>query len=142
MTAKQGKTLIVGLGVVGTSLCEFLCARGVEVAGNDAKPASQIPSAERLRAIGVEILADGHPLTVPSDVSRVVVSPGVPQLPLLRDAAERGIPVEGELEIAAPHLRGTVIAITGTNGKSTVTSLVGEMCAALERPLFVGGNLG
>lgn len=138
----HNKTLVVGLGVVGRSVCRFLRAQGTSVMANDAKDRRAIADADALEANGVELLLGAHPKSVPNGVARIVVSPGVPDLPVLEDARSRGIPIVGELALAAPHLRGLVIAITGTNGKSTVTSLVGEMCDSLGRPLFVGGNLG
>ncbi len=143
MTAnEQHRTLIVGLGVVGQSLCRFLLGQGEQVVGNDAKSRASFTSAAELEELGVELLLGEHPHEVPAGVTRVVLSPGVPHLPLVDDAARKGIDVLGELDLVSPHLQGLVIAITGTNGKSTVTSLVGEMCASLGRPLFVGGNLG
>ena len=71
-----------------------------------------------------------------------MLSPGVPPLPELAAARAAGVPVTGELELAARFVRAPLVAITGTNGKSTTTTLCGQMLAATGRPTFVGGNLG
>lgn len=133
---------MVGLGIAGSAMCRFLIQEGHRVIGNDHKVLKDVANASKLEAEGVELVVGGHPESVPADVDRIVVSPGVPRLPLLVDAEKREIPIHGELDLLAPHLDAQLVAITGTNGKSTVTSLVGEMCEALGKPVFVGGNLG
>jgi len=88
------------------------------------------------------VVCGGHDPALFTSVDRIVLSPGVPPMAAL-DAADRaGIPWRAKIELASWFIEGTVLAITGTNGKSTVTTLVGEMCAATGRPTFVGGNLG
>ncbi len=72
----------------------------------------------------------------------IVLSPGVPEIPELAAARAAGVEVTGELELASQFVAATIVAITGTNGKSTTTTLVGEMLRATGRPTFVGGNLG
>jgi UDP-N-acetylmuramoylalanine--D-glutamate ligase len=97
-----------------------------------------------VRAAGAELALGAHDAALFTSVDRIVVSPGVPPLAAL-DAADRaGIPIASEVELASWFIdpAACVIGITGTNGKSTVTTLVGEMCALSGRPTFVGGNLG
>src|SRR6185503_11975151 len=72
----------------------------------------------------------------------IVLSPGVPEMPPLQAAARAGVPITGEMELASWFVRGTLVAITGTNGKSTTTTLCGAIVRASGSPTFVGGNLG
>jgi len=137
------RVLVVGLGKTGLACVRLLRQRGARVVVNDArKPDSFGTELDALLTQGVEIALGEHDPALFTSVDRIVVSPGVPPLPAL-DAAERaGIPIASEIELASWFLESTVVGITGTNGKSTVTSLVGEMCAGSGRPTFVGGNLG
>ena len=84
----------------------------------------------------------GHPESAFEDLDLIVVSPGVPPLAELDKAERRGVPVISEVELASRFIDAPIVAVTGTNGKSTVTTLIGEMCGRLGRPIFVGGNLG
>jgi UDP-N-acetylmuramoylalanine--D-glutamate ligase len=83
-----------------------------------------------------------HPDSAFEGLDLIVVSPGVPPLTQLDQAERRGVPVVSEVELAARFIEAPIVAITGTNGKSTVTTLIGEMCRPLGRPVFIGGNLG
>ena len=138
------KILIVGLGKTGVGLCRFLAARGARVTATDSAAPDQLASA--LAALrGVDILLEvGRPQPAhPQDFDLIVASPGVPpELPWLASAVARGIPLVGELEIAGRYLRLPVAAISGTNGKTTTTTLVGEMLQASGRRPLVGGNIG
>jgi UDP-N-acetylmuramoylalanine--D-glutamate ligase len=134
------KILVVGAGKSGVAAANFLAARGERVVLTDAaaEPSLPAPLDGRVeRAFGREdfALLDG--------VTLVVISPGVPRtIPLLDRAAERVIPIIGEIELAARHLNGTVIAITGSNGKSTTTALIGEILKVAGRQPIVAGNIG
>ena len=114
------KTLVIGAGKSGVASANFLAARGDEVVLSDSAKEPSLPGNldERVeRAFGREDfgLLDG--------VTSIVISPGVPRtIPLLLQAAIRAIPIVGEIELAYRHLKGTVIGITGSNGKSTTTS--------------------
>lgn len=134
------KTLVIGAGKSGVAAANFLAGRSESVVLTDSKVAPQLPYAldERVeRAFGREDLAllDG--------VTRVVVSPGVPMtIPLLVEALAVRIPVLGEIELASRELKGPVIAITGSNGKSTTTALIGEILKIAGHQPIVAGNIG
>ena len=136
---------MLGAGRSGLAASELLLSRGARVTLWDERPAAQL-GAEALAARGV-VLRGGAPLG-PVDLGRpdlVVVSPGVPlRLPSIVRARESGIAVWGEIELAARHLPpgAPVLGVTGTNGKSTTTALLGALCEAGGLEPFVGGNLG
>ncbi len=134
------KVLVVGAGKSGVASANFLAARGerVVLADSNASPSLPVPLDERVTAaFGREddALLDG--------ATMIVLSPGVPiTIPLLQRAAVRAIPIVGEIELAYRHLEGTVIAITGSNGKSTTTALIGEILKVAGRRPIVAGNIG
>lgn len=134
------KTLIIGAAKSGVAAANFLAARGDSVVLADNKSEPSLPYAldERVeRAFG----RDDEGLL--DDVAEIVLSPGVPaSIPLLQRAYARAIPVVGEIELAFRHLNGTVIAITGSNGKSTTTALIGEILRVAGRQPIVAGNIG
>jgi len=137
------KVLVVGLGVSGLSAAAVLRRAGAEVIVNDARDEAAL--GERVaeaRALGATLALGGHDEALFTSVDRIVVSPGVPPLPALVAADAAGVPIASEVELASWFVESTVIAITGTNGKSTVTTMIGEMCRRTGRPTFVGGNLG
>ncbi|HXO20044.1 MAG TPA: Mur ligase family protein, partial [Thermoanaerobaculia bacterium] len=135
------RVLVYGLGLSGRAAARLLLSRGVAVLAVDARPREalgELPDDPRL-----ELLAGGEPATVPGEVDGVVVSPGVPMTrPLLADARRRGLPVIAEVELAFPFLNGPVLAITGSNGKSTTTALAGAMLRAAGFAVEVCGNIG
>ncbi len=137
------KIVIVGAGSTGCSLARFFCARGAQVTLSDNRSADRLGNLEELKESGVKLDLDGHTHALFTVADLVVVSPGVPlDIPVLDACRKQGVTVLGEVEIAWHELSGTMIAITGTNGKSTVTTLVGEMIKAWGDHVFVGGNLG
>ncbi|MEM9068321.1 MAG: UDP-N-acetylmuramoyl-L-alanine--D-glutamate ligase [Myxococcota bacterium] len=140
MEVKAQRVLVVGLGASGQAAARLLAAKGATVIGNDSRDA--IEGADALREAGVELALGHHDEALFASVDRIVVSPGVPPLSALKVAEEAGVPIASEVELASWFVKGTVVAITGTNGKSTVTSLIGAMAETLGRPSFVGGNLG
>ncbi len=138
------RVLVVGLGASGIAAAELLQPLCKKVIANDARSEADLAQvAARLRLIGVEVHCGGHDEKLFTSVDRIVISPGVPPLPALDAAERKGIPIWSEIELASRYVaqRG-LIAITGTNGKSTVTTLVGMMCERTGQPTFVGGNLG
>jgi UDP-N-acetylmuramoylalanine--D-glutamate ligase len=131
------KTLVIGAGKSGVAAANFLAARGgVALTDSSPNPDLPLPLDERVeRVFGSEPALD--------DVSEIVVSPGVPlTIPLLQRAAAQAIPAIGEIELAYRSLHGTVIAITGSNGKSTTTALIGEILKVAGRQPVVAGNIG
>jgi UDP-N-acetylmuramoylalanine--D-glutamate ligase len=135
------RILVYGMGLSGKAAAHFLLARGVEVLAVDARPAEALGLGDLARQV---TLIAGEPTQLPArNVDAVVVSPGVPLgRPLLADARRRGVPVIAEVELAFPFLEGTVIAITGSNGKSTTTALTGAILRAAGRDVEVCGNIG
>jgi UDP-N-acetylmuramoylalanine--D-glutamate ligase len=143
MELQGQRVLVVGLGKSGLAAVRLLAARGARVIANDLRSEAELGElAGMVRGLGAELVAGAHDPALFSSVDRIVVSPGVAPMPAL-DAADRaGVPVASEVELASWFIDAFVVGITGTNGKSTVTTLVGEMCKRSGRPTFVGGNLG
>lgn len=137
------RTLIVGLGETGLSCARFLTRRGVEVAVTDSR--EQPPALDEIRRQlpDVALFVGGFEPIAFARAERIVVSPGVSlQQPLLQEARRRGVEIIGDIELFARTVHAPVIGITGSNGKSTVTTLVGEMARQAGRDVRVGGNLG
>jgi UDP-N-acetylmuramoylalanine--D-glutamate ligase len=144
MEVKGKRILVVGLGKSGVASSLFLASRGAVVTASDAKQEhtlrQEIPVLLE-RGITVETGKHGERTFAQQDL--IVVSPGVPSnLPALEAARERNIPIIGEIELTARFLKGKIIAITGSNGKTTTTTLVGEIIASGGRKTLVGGNIG
>jgi UDP-N-acetylmuramoylalanine--D-glutamate ligase len=132
---------VVGAAKSGVAAAELLARRGAIVTLSDVK--TVLSDADRLTAAGVTLELGTNDPDAIHTADLVVVSPGVPiELPALVAAVRRGVPVIGELELAFRWLKGRVIAITGTKGKSTTTTLVGRMLQAAGRRVLVGGNIG
>jgi UDP-N-acetylmuramoylalanine--D-glutamate ligase len=141
--AAAGRTIVVGLGRTGMSCVRYLHARGLEFAVTDSRSAPPEAAALERLAPHVDARFGGFDQTLLEGASQVIASPGVPLTePFLSHAAERGIPIVGDIELFARAARAPIIAITGTNGKSTVTTLVAQMMAAAGRRALAGGNLG
>lgn len=135
------RVLVVGAARSGRAAAELLVTRGAIVTLTDR--VSDCPQADRLRRAGVTLDLGGHDASLFTAVDLIVTSPGVPpELPELTGARAAGVPVIGELELASRWLKGRVIAITGTKGKSTTTTLVGKMLEASGHTVLVGGNIG
>ena len=144
MELKGKKILVVGLGKSGVASAIFLRGLGAQVTVSDVRSvealAKELPT---LLDAGVMVEAGGHGLLTFRRQDWIVVSPGVPlDTPELVQARGFGTPVIGELELAARYLRGSILAITGSNGKTTTTALCGEMFRAAGKPTQVGGNIG
>lgn len=138
------KALVIGAARSGIASARFLAQRGVTVALNDQKALTEWSEAARsLKAEGIGLIAGDPPSWLLDQVDLVVVSPGVPTNAIpIRYADRRGAEVIGEIELASRFLRGRIVAITGTNGKTTTTSLVGEMLKDAGLKVQVGGNIG
>ena len=139
------KIVVVGLAQTGISLARFCARRGARVTVTDGKPADKLAAAvAQLDGVPVTWELGGHDVASFTSADLVVMSPGVPTLPEMRAARAAGVEVIAEIELAYRllHPGATLIAITGTNGKSTTTALSGALCAASGRPTFCGGNLG
>lgn len=137
------KTLVVGLGKTGLSCVQYLRAQGVRVAVTDSRDAP--PGLATLRELHPEcaVFVGGFEPDVFAAAAQLVVSPGVPvSEPLIQAAARRGVPVVGDVELFVRAARAPICAITGSNGKSTVTTLLGLMARQAARQVAVGGNLG
>jgi UDP-N-acetylmuramoylalanine--D-glutamate ligase len=139
------RVVIVGLGASGVAAARLCLRRGARVVANDAKPREALSrGALALEGLGATILAGGHAGAGIEGAHIVVVSPGVPPLAEIAAAEAKGAAVWGELELAVRSMAhpARVIAVGGTNGKSTTTALVGAFLAAHGLRAFVGGNLG
>ncbi|HZG50556.1 MAG TPA: UDP-N-acetylmuramoyl-L-alanine--D-glutamate ligase [Pyrinomonadaceae bacterium] len=138
------KVLVIGAARSGVAAARFLAARGATVALNDRKPVEEwTEEARALKAEGVGLLAGDVPMWLMDQIELVVASPGVPPKNIpLRYMERAGAEVIGEVELAARHLRGRICAITGTNGKTTTTTLVAELLRGAGLPVAVGGNIG
>jgi UDP-N-acetylmuramoylalanine--D-glutamate ligase len=139
------KVLIIGAARSGIAAAKFLLKQGAVVALNDRKPLDQwSPEALALKELGAGLLPGDPPGWLLDQVELVVLSPGVPaNIIPIRYAERAGAEVIGEVELAARYLKGRIVAITGSNGKTTTTSLIGEFLREAGLPnVQVGGNIG
>jgi UDP-N-acetylmuramoylalanine--D-glutamate ligase len=144
MDLKNKRVLVVGLGKSGLSAAMFLRAQGARVTVSDAR--SAVALAKEIPALldaGIMVESGGHGLLTFRRQDLIVVSPGVPMdTPEVKQVVAFGLPVIGELELASRYLQGRVVAITGSNGKTTTTTLVGKIFSDAGVPTLVGGNIG
>ena len=136
---------VIGLGTAGLSTVRYLAAQGARVRVSDQRGLDQIEPATVawLREHDVSLEYGGHTTAFLASAEMVIPGPGVPlDLPVLRTAREQGMPIMGELALAAGQYPVPVIAVTGSNGKTTVTSLIGHLLRAANKTPFVGGNIG
>ncbi|MDL0430730.1 UDP-N-acetylmuramoyl-L-alanine--D-glutamate ligase [Marinobacter sp. TBZ242] len=137
------RTLVVGLGKTGLSCVRYLCGKGRDVAVADSRAAP--PGLDELRAQWPEVpvyLGD-FDSELFAGFNELVVSPGIGIAePAIRHAAEKGAAIRGDIDLFSEAADAPIIAITGSNGKTTVTTLVGEMARAAGRRVEVGGNIG
>ncbi len=144
MELKGKKVLVVGLGKSGLSAALFLRRLGAQVTVSDMRSAAalsrEIPA---LLEHGIMVESGGHGLLTFRRQDLIVVSPGVPlDTPELVQVKAFGLPVIGELELAAQYLKGSILAITGSNGKTTTTALIGTILEVAGIETQVGGNIG
>jgi UDP-N-acetylmuramoylalanine--D-glutamate ligase len=136
-------SVVVGLGKTGASCLRYFAKRGIPVMATDSRRAP--PGLAELGALAdsLDLRLGGFDMSLLDGASQVLISPGVSlEEPIARAARARRIPVLGDIELFARHVQAPVIGITGTNGKSTVTTLVACMAAAAGRRVLAGGNLG
>jgi len=143
----QGKrALVVGLAKSGAAAARLLAREGAEVRVNDLKPRETLAESwDSLAGLKIEGFFEGHPAELFHWADLIVVSPGVPRsLPGLLEAGRAGKEIMSEMEFAARLLAAPILAVGGTNGKTTTTTLLGEMAAAAlgRDQVFVGGNIG
>lgn len=141
---KNKKVLVVGLGKSGVAASRLLLREGAIVTATDSRPFEALPEeAKELVNQGVRIEAGIHNNETFLSSELIVLSPGVPaEIPQITDAKSNGIRIIGEAELAYQFLNAPLIAVTGSNGKSTTTTLIGEIIKAKGDSVFVGGNLG
>ena len=144
MELKDKRVLVVGLGKSGVASALFLKAHGARVTVSDTKSGDELRNEiPVLLDHGITVETGGHGERTFRGQDLIVVSPGVPvDAPLLVQARSLGEVVIGEIELAAQFLPGPIVAITGSNGKTTTTSLTGEILTAGGLPTLVGGNIG
>ncbi len=144
MNVAGKRVLVLGAARSGIACAKFLAAHGATVALSDAKPIEKWSSeALALKSNGVGLVPGEVPGWLLDNVDLVVISPGVPTKAVpLRYAERAGAEVIGEVELASRYLKGRIVAITGTNGKTTTTSLIGELLKDAGVPAQVGGNIG
>lgn len=140
MQVSAKRAIVVGLGRSGIAAVRLLLSKGFEVIGTDAAPLERLAS--EISQLGIRVVAGGYVGVPFESVDLVVVSPGVPALPELARAQANDVEVIGELELAARYLQAPMIAVGGTNGKSTVTTLTALMLETAGLRTFSGGNLG
>lgn len=137
------KIVIVGAGLTGQALARFFCERGAQVRLTDRREAGALSNLEALQRDNLQFELGGHKRQSFVQADLIALSPGVPlTLEPVQAALAAGVPVLGEIEIAARELSAPLIAVTGTNGKSTTTSLIGDVLRGAGQNCFVGGNLG
>ncbi len=135
--------LVVGLAGTGLAVCRFLSRCGAIVTGTDMANAASIPGAPALTSIGVVLKTGGHQGIETKAFSMAVVSPGVPSdIPLLKELRANGAEVISDIELAYRYIGSPVIAVAGTNGKTTTTTLLGKVLEDAGFKVFVGGNIG
>jgi UDP-N-acetylmuramoylalanine--D-glutamate ligase len=144
LNVKGRRVLVVGLGKSGVSAATFLQSLGGRVTVSDSKTEDELRGEiPMLLDRGITVETGGHGERTFRDQDLIVISPGVPvNEPHLAQARKMGVPVIGEIELSARFLKGRIVAITGSNGKTTTTSLTGEVLASGGLRVNVGGNIG
>jgi UDP-N-acetylmuramoylalanine--D-glutamate ligase len=143
LTVAERNVLVLGMGVTGISVAAWCARNGVAAVFADSR--ERPPGVEDIRALlpGADIRCGDLPHSVPEGITEIVLSPGLPlDLPLLAEAKRAGIAVRSDIDLFINECTQPVIGITGSNGKSTVTTLVGRMLHACGVKAAVGGNLG
>ena len=136
--------LIVGLGRSGAAVSRFLKNRGAAVTVTDMAGEEKLePYTPPLRKMGISMELGQHKIETFESADLIIISPGVPHTILpIKKAGLKGVPVWGEIELASRFIKEPIVAVTGTNGKTTTTTLLGEMLKKSGLTVFVGGNIG
>ena len=141
--ARHARATVVGLGATGFSVVRYLCARGISVTVVDSRP--EPPNVDELKQSYEDVSIKSGTLNVPevTQATLIVLSPGVSRRePVIKQAQRNGAEVVGDIELFFQENSAPVVAITGSNGKSTVTSLVGEMIRCAGKTPLIAGNIG
>ncbi len=138
------KALVVGLGTTGIATSLFLKEKGAMVTASEIRGEEELsPAVQKLNSLGIKIEAEEHRRETFLNSDLIVVSPGVPlETPSLKAAAEAGVEIISEIELAYRHIKAPIIAVTGTNGKTTTVNLIDEIFKASGKRTFLGGNVG
>lgn len=138
------KVLVVGIARSGIAAARLLTSRGAHVTANDIKTVEKLQSeAEELNGLGAELVLGLHPEELFTGADLIIQSPGVPpDLEPFEAARQAGVKIISETELAALFLKGRLIGVTGSNGKTTTTTIAGELMRAAGAPTIVGGNIG
>lgn len=144
MDIKGKNVLVLGAAVTGIPTALELYNMGCNITLNDCKPLAQLDEyIHDLDNLSIEIITGGHPIELASNCDFIVISPGVPtDIPLVKEAKKLGKEVISEVELAYRMTQTPIAAITGTNGKTTTTALLGEIMKESGRKTFVVGNIG
>ena len=144
MNVQNLKILVIGLGKTGIATIRFLVGRGAKVVATDEKTLSELKEAmNTLDTLCTQVEFARYDLSVLAGLDMIIPSPGVPPSNfLLVEAVKRKIPIISEIELAYRFLKPPMIAITGTNGKTTTTTLIGKILSRGGKSVFVGGNIG
>jgi len=144
MVLKDKRVLVVGLARTGVSVAKFLRCKGAHVIITDLKPSNELTSfMDELRGLDIEFQLGGHEIDTFKRVDSIVVSPGVPlDIMPIKEAQKNSIEIMGEVELAYRFINTPIIAVTGTNGKTTTTAIISEMLKASGYKVYVGGNIG
>lgn len=143
MELRGRRVVIVGLARTGEALATFLLDEGARVLISDSRPRPALePAASRHESRGAVIEAGGHVPATFFGADLIIPSPGVPRLDVILEARRRGVPVITEIELAYRFLKGTLVGITGTNGKSTTSTLIHALLRDAGRDAVLAGNIG
>ena len=144
MNLSNQHTVVVGLGRSGLATTRFLIQKGAKVTVTDMAPAETLSEkAQKARAMGATLMLGGHPAGLFDQADLIVISPGVPHtIEAFKAARARGIEVIGEMELACRFIQEPIVAITGTNGKTTTAELIAHIFDCADKPVFLGGNIG
>jgi UDP-N-acetylmuramoylalanine--D-glutamate ligase len=144
MKLEGKKIVVVGLGITGVAVAQFLKKKGASVIVTDLAAEHNLgPQAQKMREMGIPMELGRHSPAVFENAELIVLSPGVSHaIEPVMQAQKNGIPVMGEIELASRFIREPIVAVTGTNGKTTTTELLGSMLEVSDFSVFVGGNIG
>ena len=141
---KNKKVLVLGLAKSGESAARLLDKLGAIVTVNDSKPFEENPAAQGLLEEGIKVVTGGHPLELlDEDFALMVKNPGIPYSnPMIKKALDKGMPVWTEVELAYLISEASIIGITGSNGKTTTTTMIGQVLTAAGQNGLLSGNIG
>ena len=142
MDLKEKKVLVAGFGNTGVAVCRFLLQQGAIIKVSEKRSRDKIAGITEWRKKGVEFETGGHNLKSFLEAELIIPSPGIPFIPELKKAEEQEIPIFSEVELAFRFLKGKIVGITGSNGKSTVTTLTYRILKEAGLRSFLAGNIG